>query len=337
MKIIVDAMGGDHAPDQVLKGCALAVAEYGVEILLCGKQEVIEQSAKENHVDLTGITIVHADQVVEMTDSADSVVKEKKDSSMAVGMRMLKEGKGDAFISAGNTGAVITGATLLVKRMKGVKRAAIGGLIPSIGGKKHLLIDSGANVECSAEYLHQFAIMGSMYMKCLYGMDAPRVGLLNNGTEDTKGTPLQVEANALLKQEDRICYVGNVEGRDGLLGQVDVLVADGFSGNVYLKALEGMGKMFSKSLKGILFKNLRTKIGALLIAKEFTEFKNSFDYTEAGGAPLLGVSGIVIKAHGSSNDVAFKNAIRQATELHKAGIIEQLSGMMMPAAKREIE
>ncbi len=335
MKIIVDAMGGDHAPEQILKGCALAVAEYGVEILLCGKQDVLEQSMKENNINMTGMSIVHAEQVVEMTDSADSVVKEKKNSSMAVGMRMLKEGQGDAFISAGNTGAVITGATLLVKRMKGVKRAAIGGMIPSIGGKKHLLIDSGANVECSAEYLHQFAIMGSMYMKCLYGMDAPRVGLLNNGTEDTKGTALQIEANALLKQEDRICYVGNIEGRDGLLGNVDVVVADGFSGNVYLKALEGMGKMISKSLKGVLFKNFRTKLGTLLIAKEFTAFKKSLDYTEAGGAPLLGVSGIVIKAHGSSDAVAFKNAIRQATELHQAGIIGQLSQMMMPADKRE--
>lgn len=337
MKIIVDAMGGDHAPEQILKGCALAVAEYGVEILLCGKQEVIEQSAKENRIDMTGMSIVHAEQVVEMTDHADSVVKEKKDSSMAVGMRMLKEGKGDAFISAGNTGAVITGATLIVKRMKGVKRAAIGGLIPSLGGKKHLLIDSGANVECSAEYLHQFAIMGSMYMKCLYGMDAPRVGLLNNGAEETKGTALQIEANALLKQEDRICYVGNIEGRDGLLGHADVVVADGFSGNVYLKALEGMGKMISQSLKGVLFKNLRTKLGTLLIAKEFNQFKKSIDYTEAGGAPLLGVSGIVIKAHGSSNAVAFKNAIRQATELHQSGIIRQLSEMMMPPAKKEIE
>ena len=220
--------------------------------------------------------------------------------------------------------------------MKGVKRAAIGSMIPAKDGKKHLLIDSGANVECSAEYLHQFAIMGSMYMKCMYGLENPRVGLLNNGTEDTKGTPLQIEANALLKEESRICYIGNIEGRDGLLGKVDVVVADGFSGNIYLKSLEGMGKMISGALKGVLFKNLRTKIGTLLIAKEFTQFKKSLDYTEAGGAPLLGVSGIVIKAHGSSNATAFKNAVRQAVELHKAGIVEQLAQMMAPPAKTEI-
>lgn len=335
MKIIVDAMGGDNAPVQILKGCALAVAEYGVEIILCGPRNIIEQVAANEKINLSGMTIAEASQVIEMTDSADSVVKEKKDSSMAVGMRMLRAGEGDAFISAGNTGAVITGATLLVKRMKGVKRAAIGGMIPSIGGKKHLLIDSGANVECSAEYLHQFAIMGSMYMKCMYEMDAPRVGLLNNGTEDTKGTDLQRQTNELLKKEDRIRYVGNIEGRDGLMGNVDVVVTDGFSGNIYLKSIEGMGKLISSSLKDVLFKNLRTKLGTLLIAKEFTNFKKSLDYTEAGGAPLLGVSGIVIKAHGSSNDVAFKNAIRQAVELHNAGIIEQLSRMMTPAEKTE--
>ena len=335
MRVIVDAMGGDHAPAQILKGCALAVAEYGVEITLCGCRDIIERVASEESIDLTGMSIVDAAQVVEMTDSADSVVKEKKDSSMAVGMKLLRAGEGDAFISAGNTGAVITGATLLVKRMKGVKRAAIGGMIPSVGGKKHLLIDSGANVECSAEYLHQFAIMGSMYMKCVYGMESPRVGLLNNGTEETKGTDLQRQAHTLLKTEDRINYVGNIEGRDGLLGNVDVVVTDGFSGNIYLKALEGMGKMISTSLKGVLFKNLRTKLGTLLIAKEFTRFKKSVDYTESGGAPLLGVSGIVIKAHGSSNAVSFKNAIRQATELHNANIIDKLAQMMMPVQSGE--
>lgn len=335
MRIIVDAMGGDHAPTQILKGCALAVAEYGVEIILCGARDIIERVATDEKIDLSGMTIADASQVIEMTDSADSVVKEKKDSSMAVGMKMLRAGEGDAFISAGNTGAVITGATLLVKRMKGVKRAAIGGMIPSIGGKKHLLIDSGANVECSAEYLHQFAIMGSMYMKCMYGIDAPRVGLLNNGTEDTKGTELQRQANELLKTEERIHYVGNIEGRDGLMGNVDVVVTDGFSGNIYLKSIEGMGKLISNSLKDVLFKNLRTKLGTLLIAKEFTGFKKSLDYTEAGGAPLLGVSGIVIKAHGSSNDIAFKNAIRQAVELHNAKIVEQLTQMMMPTEKSE--
>lgn len=335
MKIIVDAMGGDNAPLQIIKGCALAVAEYGVEIILCGQRDVIERVAADEKIDMTGMTIAEASQVIEMTDSADSVVKEKKDSSMAVGMKLLRAGEGDAFISAGNTGAVITGATLLVKRMKGVKRAAIGSMIPSAGGKKHLLIDSGANVECSAEYLHQFAIMGSMYMKCMYSIDAPRVGLLNNGTEETKGTDLQREANVLLKSEDRIHYIGNIEGRDGLLGNADVVVADGFSGNIYLKALEGMGKMISASIKGVLFKNLRTKLGTLLIAKEFTQFKKSLDYTEAGGAPLLGVSGIVIKAHGSSNAIALKNAIRQSIELHNAKIIEQLSRMMMPTEKSE--
>ncbi len=335
MKVIVDAMGGDHAPEQIMKGCAMAIKEYGIEIVLCGKRDIIEQTAEKENIDMTGMSIVDASQVIEMTDHADSVVKEKKDSSMAVGMRLLKAGEGDAFISAGNTGAIITGATLLVKRMKGVKRAAIGGMIPSKDGKKHLLIDSGANVECTAEYLHQFAIMGSMYMKCLYGMEDPRVGLLNNGTEDTKGTPLQIEANALLRQEERIHFVGNIEARDGVMGEADVVVTDGFSGNIYLKALEGMGKMISTSLKGVLFKNLRTKIGTMLIAKEFTQFKKSLDYTEAGGAPLLGVSGIVIKAHGSSNAVAFKNAVRQPVELHNAGIIDQLTKMMMPQPKTD--
>ncbi len=330
MRIIVDAMGGDNAPEQIMRGCALAVAEYGVDITLCGDPDIIKTVAKEKQIELSGMTIVPATQVIEMTDHADAVVKEKKDSSMAVGMRLLRAGEGDAFISAGNTGAVITGATLLVKRMKGVKRAAIGSVLPSANGGKHLLIDCGANVECSAEYLHQFAIMGSMYMKCLFGMEAPRIGLLNNGTEDTKGTPVHIEANALLSKEDRINFIGNAEGRDGMLGRVDVLVADGFSGNIYLKALEGMGKMISTSLKGVLFKNILTKLGALLMLKEFTAFKKSLDYSEFGGAPLLGVSGIVIKAHGSSDAKGFKSAIRQAVELHNANIIEQLSDMMMP-------
>ena len=328
MRIIVDAMGGDHAPLEILRGCESAVQAYGVEILLVGPEEKLK--AFSDQVDFSGMTLVNASQEILMTDHAEAVVREKKDSSMAVGMRLLHEGAGDAFVSAGNTGAVITGATLFVKRMPGVKRGAIGSVLPCAERGKTLLIDCGANAECTPEFLHQFAVMGSLYMREFFGIAEPLVGLLSNGTEDTKGTKTHIEANALLRSDPSLHFAGNIEGRDGPLGAVDVIVADGFSGNVYLKTLEGMGKLISGSLKEVLYKNLRTKIGAFFMKKELMDFKKGLDYSEFGGAPILGVRGVVIKAHGSSDARAFQNAIRQAIELSKAGMVEKMTAALSP-------
>ncbi len=272
MKIIVDAMGGDHAPGQIMQGCAQAVREYGVEIILCGRKDILERVFAEQSVNRTGMEIVDAPDVIEMTDDSDSVVKEKNQSSMAIGLKLLKEGRGDAFVCAGNTGALIVGSTLIVKRIRGVNRAAIASVLPCSGGKA-MLIDSGANAECTPEFLSQFAVMGSVYMNGMYGIENPRIGLLNNGAEETKGTPVHTQAHALLRENEHINFIGNIEGRDGPLGAADVIVADGFSGNIYLKSLEGMGKMISQSLKGVFYKNVITKLGALMCKKEFMAFK----------------------------------------------------------------
>ena len=258
-----------------------------------------------------------------MTDHADAVVKEKKDSSMAVGLRLLKAGEGDAFVTAGNTGAALVGSSLILRRIKGIKRAAIATILPARNGTS-MLIDCGANVECKAEYLNQFGLMGSLYVKAVLGIETPRVGLLNNGAEATKGAPLQVEAYKLLSENPYIHFIGNIEGRDGPLGAADVIVCDGFTGNVYLKTMEGMGQLILKSLKDILLANAKTKFGGLLLKSQIESFRRTFDYREYGGAPLLGIDGAVIKAHGSADAVTIKNALKQAASFAESGVNESL-------------
>ncbi len=318
MKLILDAMGGDNAPHAIVKGALQALPEVDGGIILVGRGEVILECCKELGVDSLPkqLEIVHADEVVDMHDDPGSSLKEKPNSSMAVALRLLAEGKGDAMVSAGSTGVILSASTLLVKRIRGIRRAALAPVLPSSSGGV-LLVDCGANVECTPEYLCQFAIMGSAYVKKTLGVNSPRVGLLNNGAEDTKGPPMHREAHQLMKQAHEsglINFIGNVEARDVPFGACDVLVADGFSGNILLKTMEGIGLFFAQALKNILYKNMKTKIAGALIQNDMSDFKKMMDYTETGGAPLLGIAKPVIKAHGSSNAKAIVGAIRQAVQ-----------------------
>lgn len=323
MNIIIDAMGGDHAPAMPLLGAALAVQEMGVNITAVGDKEKMAVAVREKDIPMAGITLVHASDVIGMDEDATDVLRKKPDSSMAVGMRMLAEGKGDAFVSAGSTGALLVGATMIIKRIKGIKRAAIGTEMP--GGKKPwMLIDCGANAECRAEMLVQFAAMGAAYQEQVMGVALPTVALANNGAEETKGTALQLETYPLL-QKSGLNFTGNIEARDIPSGAADVVVCDGFTGNIILKLTEGVAKVFSGMIKQMFYKNLKTKMAGAALKTELADFKKSFDYSEYGGAPLLGIQKTVIKAHGSSDAKAIKNAIRQAktcAEKDVAGTIE---------------
>ena len=311
MKIILDAMGGDNAPAEILKGAAAATAAWpDVEILAVGDAEKIAACVKENAIEMKNIEIVNATEVIEMCDEPAKAVRAKKDSSMVVGLRMLAEGKGDAFVSAGSTGALHVGASLIVRTVKGVKRPALATVIP--GKTPFLLLDCGANVECRASMLEAFGVMGSVYMNKVMGLEQPRVALVNNGAEESKGTPTYVEAHQLLKNNKAIHFVGNIEPRDIPAGHADVVVADGFTGNVVLKLTEGLAKYFGSKLKEMFKKSLGTKVGYLLLKGGVADFKKSMDADEYGGAPLLGTRRPVIKAHGSSNARAIQNAIRQA-------------------------
>ena len=309
-RIIVDVMGGDNAPAELIKGAYAAKCEFEAEYILVGDESSIRQSAAETKTPLDGFTVVHAPTVITMEDDATCVVRTKTDSSMAVGLKMLAAGEGDAFVSTGNTGALFTGASLIVRKVSGIRRPAIGAILPMT--PPVLLIDSGANISVTPEYLEQFAIMGSAYMKKIHGVKEPRVGLLNNGAEDCKGTELQIESYKLLSSNPDINFVGNIEGDKVMKDTCDVLVADGFSGNILLKTMEGMGKLTLTTLKKLFMTNAETKFAALLLKKQIETVKKNFDGTELGGAPMLGIAKPVIKAHGSSKAKAFKNAIRQA-------------------------
>ena len=316
MKIIVDAMGGDNAPDEIVKGALEAVNELGVEIVLTGRGEdilrVIERmSLKELP---RGIEIVNASEVIDIEDDPSNAVRTKKDSSLTIAFELLRDGRGDALISAGSTGAILSGATLIVKRVRGIRRAALAPVIPNANGG-FVMIDCGANSECTVEYLLQFAFMGSFYAQDALKIDSPRVGLLNNGTERTKGTPLQLETYELLEkagQNNHINFVGNVEAKDAIKGACDVLVCDGFTGNAILKSMEGMATFIISELKAIYNKNWRTKLSGLLIRKDIAGLRSKMNPDAIGGTALLGISKPVIKAHGSSNSAAIYSAIRQA-------------------------
>ncbi len=328
MRIIVDAMGGDNAPQAPVQGALEAIKEYGVEVVLVGRgEEILEALKKEGMGELPqSLSITHADQVVEMCDNPATAFKEKKDSSLTVGLNLVKNGEGDAFVSAGSTGALLSGATLLVKRIKGIRRAAMAPVVPT-GGGGAVLVDCGATAEGTPEFLLQFAFMGSYYAERVLGRPEPKVGLLNIGTEPTKGTDLQRETYRLLqkaKEGGRINFVGNVEAREAVEGAVDVIVADGYSGNIFLKAVEGAGLFLTRELKKMFLSSLKTKIAALLMKDSMREFKKLLDSNEVGGTALVGISKPVIKAHGSSNGYAMKNAIRQAVEFGRSGFIEDI-------------
>lgn len=323
MRVIVDAMGGDKAPLEILKGAVAASREYDGEIILVGKEDVILSLAEQYKLDLSRFEIKNADSEITMEDDPLTVIGTKKDSSMMIGLNLLKEGYGDVFVSAGNTGALFAGATFVVKRAKGVKRAAIGTLLPA--EVPFLLLDAGANISVADEHLVEFAVMGSAYMKKMFGLASPMVGLLNNGTEDSKGTRLQIDANKRLKQCKEINFVGNVEGSDALFGKCNVLVADGFTGNIYLKAMEGIGKFMLKSTKQVFMQGMLSRLAALMIKKPLMSMKRKFEPSTYGGSPLLGISKPVIKAHGSSDANAVKNAILEAVRYAQSGVTEDIS------------
>lgn len=322
MRIIVDVMSGDNAPFETLKGiCEAQSYDYakGVDFTLVGDESVIKRLANENKWDISSFEIRHTSEVLDMHDEPMSVMKEKSNSSLGVALHMLADGEGDALVSCGNTGALFCGATLIVKRVKGIQRAAIGAILPLT--KPFILMDSGASVKVNEDYIHQFAIMGSAYMRAIYGIEDPRVALVNNGAEETKGGELQLASYAKLKESKFINFTGNVEGNQLAFAGCDVALTDGFVGNVVLKSIEGMGKLMSGELKNLFKSGLGGAIAYLLLKKRLKDFKTKFDSTEHGGAPILGISKTVIKAHGSSNAKAFRNAIRQAIACERAGVV----------------
>ncbi len=329
MKIIIDAMGGDNAPQAFLDGGFRAARELGVEIVLVGRVETLLELMKARGIDTLpkGVELMDAEQVVDMHDDPATVVRTKKESSMVKGLKLLADGGGDAFVSAGSTGGLLSAATLVVKRVRGIRRAAFGPTIPTKTGSL-ILIDSGANVECTPEFLLQFGCMGSFAAKQTLGLSQPRVALLNNGAEDSKGDPLHKESYKLLKEagdKGVIRFVGNIEAREAMLGECDVLVADGFSGNVFLKGVEGTAMFMGSMLKKMLLKNFKAKLAALLLKKDLREFMGTMDYRSVGGTMLLGICKPVIKAHGSADAEAVMGAIRQAIAAVEGGICQAIN------------
>lgn len=344
MKIIVDVMGGDNAPMAPVEGALRAIKELDTEIILAGDQAEIRGAlGKLGHIDPPqGITILPTTQVIEMEDNPARAFREKPDSSMTRSLEAVRDGGADAMVSAGSTGALLSGATLVVKRIRGIRRAALAPVLPNARGQM-VLIDCGATADCTPEYLLQYAFMGSYYAQRFLGIETPRVALLNIGAEPSKGMDLQREAHALLTkahQEGRINFVGNLEAREALSrGDADVLVTDGFTGNIFLKTMEGMALTFGKSLKAMLLSSFKTKLAAALLGSGISEMKKQFDSSEVGGTALLGITKPVIKAHGSSNGYAFYNAIRQAVEIARSGVTEDIAAnveyMRLPTGKAE--
>ena len=342
MKIILDAMGGDFAPEAPVMGAIDAVKAYGAQIVLVGRGDEILNVLKKNGIDNLpeGIEICHADDVVDMHDDPDQVIRRRKNSSMVVGLRMLAEEKGDAFVSAGSTGALLTGATLIVKRVRGIRRAAMAPSMPTKAGHKVTICDCGANAECSPEFLLQFGLVASAYAKYTLGVENPRVGLLNIGTEDSKGTALQKAAYALLTdagEKGLINFVGNVEARAVPLGEVDVVVCDGFSGNVMIKTIEGTAMFMGSLLKRMFKKNLGSKIGYLLCKSGLSDMLKLMDSREIGGTQFLGIKKPVIKAHGNSDRLAFRNAVNQAMIAANSNFTQQLEQDLAVLKERAAE
>ena len=338
MKIILDAMGGDNAPEAVVLGALDAAKDFDTEIILVGRGEEILAAMKKNGVsDLpAGVAIAHADDVVDMHDDPAAVLHKRKNSSMVVGLKMLAEGQGDAFVSAGSTGALLTAATLVVKRVKGIRRAAMAPAFPTKAGGKTIICDCGANAECTAEFLLQFGMVASAYAKNVLGVQNPRVGLLNIGTEDSKGTQLQKDAYALLtkaKEEGILNFTGNVEARAVPLGEVDVVVCDGFSGNVMIKTIEGTAMFMGSLLKKMFKKNLGSKIGYLLCKSGVSDMMKLMDSREVGGTQFLGIKKPVIKAHGNSDVLAFRNAVKQAMTAAEGDFTQQLEQDLQAMSK----
>ena len=328
MKIIVDAMGGDNAPLEIVKGALQGRARWGVDIVLTGDAEQILRALEEcgEKTVPQGVEIANATQTVEMCDDPATVFRHKKDTSMGVGLTMLRDGKADAFVSAGSTGALLTGATLITKRVRGIRRAAMAPVIPTTTGRA-VLIDCGANAECTPEYLVQFAYLGNFYAKRVLGIGTPRVGLLNIGAEDSKGTDLQKQTLVRLREADaagHLHFIGNIEAKEAIKGGCDVIVTDGFSGNILLKTMEGVGSFAGSALKGMFKKNLLTKLAALAVMPGLRDFKAQLDPNKVGGTAFIGISKPVIKAHGASNAEAIENAVGQAKQFAQSGLVADI-------------
>ncbi len=324
MRIIIDCMSGDNAPEEIVKGALTGCKLHGVQGVLVGEKAVIEEIAARNNLDLGDTEIVEANGPhITMEDHPGDVMQpEKANSSMVVALEQLKSGNGDALVSAGNTGALLTGATLKVRRIKGVRRAALGAIIPI--GSPTMLADAGAQTDCTPDNLVLFALMGSLFMEKVMGVKNPKVALVNNGAEEHKGTPLHAEAHKLLKEDKSINFVGNIEGREIFDGEMDVLVTDGFTGNIVLKMCEGAGKFVKGLLNRVFRKNLKTKLSYLLVNKDIGKIKKEMDYSNYGGAPFLGIAKPVIKAHGSSKASSIACCILQAKNYAESGMIEEI-------------
>ena len=334
MKIIVDAMGGDNAPLEIVRGALNAAkARPGLEIVLVGREAEVRSAAGACGGLPGTVSVVNATEVIDMHDDPATAFKTKKDSSITVGLNLLRDGEGDAFVSAGSTGALLSAGTLIVKRIKGIRRAAFSPVIPTAGNGA-VLIDCGANAECSVEYLTQFAYIGSYYARRVMGLERPRVGLLNIGSEEGKGDQLRQDAYQVLRaagDAGNLNFIGNIEAKEAVKGGCDVIVTDGFTGNVMLKTIEGVGSFLGKELKGMFLKSLKTKIAALLVRDGLNQFKERLNPDTVGGTPFLGLQKPVIKAHGASKAKAIENAVYQAVtavEADLAGQIEANIGLM---------
>ncbi|MBO5402286.1 MAG: phosphate acyltransferase PlsX [Clostridia bacterium] len=320
--IAVDAMGGDKAPEAIIGGALMAAEQLPVDIILVGDSDAIYTEISNRGAMPPNLSVVHAKSAITMEDHPSAVLKEKADCSMAVAAELVRDGKADALVSAGNTGALFTVSSLKIRRLPGIRRAALGAVVPL--ENPVLIVDSGANTDATPELLRTFAHMGNLYASLVMGIDDPRVGLVNNGSEPTKGTPLYVESNALLSKEKDINFVGNVEGRDIPCNTCDVVVCDGFTGNILLKTIEGMGLFMKSKLKGIFYANRVSKVAGILTKRQITSLKKQIDHREHGGAPFLGLAKPVVKAHGSSDEKSIFTAIRQAKTFHESGLIPRL-------------
>lgn len=327
MHILIDAFGGDNAPLEILKGARAAKDKFREDISLVGDETKIRACAKENNINIADLGIVQADAVFQMETQPTEILKSGKNTSMAVGLQTLADGKGDAFVSAGSTGALLVGATFIVKRIKGVKRPVIGGVMPS-EKSPFILVDTGANVECTVPMLCQFARLGSIYMQKILGVENPRVALANIGAEETKGTKLQVEAYKALSETENIHFTGNIEVRDIAFGAADVIVADGFTGNVILKMYEGVAKMITNELKAMFKKNPLSMLSYIGVKSGMDAFKEKMNYKKYGGAPIIGVQKTVIKAHGSSDAYAIENAVRQAMDCVNGNVAGEIAAAL---------
>lgn len=332
MRIIVDGMGGDLAPHEIVKGSLEAVKEYGVKITLTGDSKKLEQELEKLKAPKQSFEIIPTTQVITMEESPVRAIKRKADSSMVKGLEMVRGNTDTVLVSAGSTGALLAGGLLKVGRIKGIHRPALTSLLP-FRKKSTLLLDMGANTECKPENLAQFAMMGTVYMENVLGREKPSVGLLNIGTEDTKGSELYKSAYQLIRNQKNINFVGNIEARDVPEGVVDILVCDGFTGNIVLKYTEGLASSIFSMLKDVMMQNSINKLAALVLKPGLRQISKKMDYSEVGGAPLLGINGGIIKAHGSSNAIAIKNAIRQGILYLENGVLERIRDAATPTGE----